>query len=46
MLYGILVRGIKKRMKGWDCILRRISETVGCNLSSEGKMTLDSEKKE
>lgn len=31
-------------MKGWDCILKNISETVGCNLSSEGKMSLGSGK--
>lgn len=31
-------------MKGWDCILKNISETVGFNLSSEGRMRLGSGK--
>lgn len=31
-------------MKGWDYILKNISETVGCNLSSEGRMKLGSGK--
>lgn len=43
MLYNTLIRDVKRK-KGWDCILKNISETVGCNLSSEGRMSLGSGK--